>query len=214
MARTVTKIRKRQNADTFGGNRAPKELTLEEARATYEMGTRERLFAELKALEVCKAAAREQTNATNRQKTQAGKAFTAHLMAQGIEVGKAEVHMGDTAYGYDYSTSDTIPAEKLYELFEKKKITKDQFLRSISVSKDAAKRNIGEHILVTITDDKKGKTLDIRTRELDVPAKEETLVINTPKPKPAGKLNRANENKPGSAVRAPVKRIRRMRVIR
>lgn len=215
MARALTRIKHRK-AETFGGgNREPeRELTLEEAREKYAVGTEELLVAELRGLAAEKEIQKEALNGYNRQKTRAGKAFIAYMLANDIEPGKAEVQVGEVGYGYDYSSGETIDPEKLFGLFEKKKITREQFLKSISVPKDAAKRNIGDHILITIIGDKQGKTLDIRTRELDLPAKVPTVVRNGMKPKPAGRIKRTNVEKPGSAVRAPAKRIRRQRIIR
>lgn len=210
MARTTTRTRIKVRKK---GGDAPKPeiLTLEEARAKYEPGTLELLLAELGGLESIKDEARELTNKANRQKTKCGKAFTAFSIVRNLEPG-AEVHINGTAYSHDYATSEGIPAEDLYALVTKKQITLEQFLKSVSVVKEAAKRNLGDHILVRVAKPKKGNKLDIRARDLDKPVPTPLVIPHPNKPAPSGKLNRENEDKP--SVGTKVSKVRRTRRIR
>lgn len=195
-----------------GGPKTPKPLTLEEIRERYDFGTRERVVAECEELERMREASREATNAQNRAKTQTGKAFRALIADEIIEPGD-ELHIGESAFSFDFAYSDDIDVEALYKLVQAGKVKLDDFLRSISVSKDAASKFIGEHVLMKVTNsDQPGKSMDVRVRKLDKPAHGEPRWVKKP-PKKSKKLDRATEHAPPAAVATgrPVRRFARAR---
>lgn len=189
----------------------PKELTLEEAREQFEFGTQERAIAELKALVDAKEAARVLTNATNRQKTQAGKSLKTLIAEELLAVGD-EIQIGDMSFRYDYATSESIDSRKLYDMVRAGKVPVEDFLKSIYINKEMASKFIGDHVLLPITSKKEGKTLDIRISELETPVASPRIVKKSAPPPKRGKVDRSiDQAPPGDNVSNAVSSIRRPR---
>lgn len=88
--------------------------------------------------------------------------------------------MGDTGYRLDVASSEKIDVKTFYNLLKKGDITLDQFLASISVSKDAAKKACGDFIVAKIAVTTPGTKADIRTRDLPVKVAYPEIVRATP----------------------------------
>lgn len=178
---------------------APKELTIEEIRERHPFGSLERTVGELKELAAYKDRARELTNAANRQKTQGGKAMKAMIAEDLLAVGD-EIQIGDQAFSFDFASSDSINREKLYELVKKGDVKLEDFLKCIYINKDMASKIIGDHILMGITEHTKGKTADIRIRDLEKPVSEPKIVRKPAAPPPKKKLLRDTDQKPAEKI--------------
>lgn len=190
----------------------PKEVSIEEARDRYQFGTKERAVAELQEFSRHKDVAREANNAQNRAKTQAGKAMKALVTDAELAIGD-EIQIGEEAFAWDYAREDVIDPKGFYELFQKGKITEDDFFKSLSVLKSVATTRIGEHILGDITSETVGKTADIRVRKLDNPVKT-PRIVKRPPPRAKKKLDRSTDIAPAVAnVNNPVRSLRRRRNI-
>jgi hypothetical protein len=189
----------------------PKALTIEEAREQFELGTLERATAELAHLRSFKEAARQVTNAENRAKTQAAKALKALVAGEVIDLGD-EIYVGDKAYKYDFALSETVDRQALYNMVKKGEIKVEDFLKCIYVNKEAASKHIGDHILLRITHPEKGKTADIRSRDLDKPVELPRIVKKPLPPANKKKLDRSQDIAPGEVARSPVRSLRRRRI--
>lgn len=150
------------------------ELTIEEARKQYALGSMELAVAEIKELKKLKAVAKEHGNTATRQETKVKGAIKSYSLAQELKPDD-EVLIDDTAYSYNVTYSERIDVKGLYKMFKDKEITEAEFLMSISVSKADAERTIGQHRLMSITVPTPGKTLGVRTRALDAPVTQPQL---------------------------------------
>jgi hypothetical protein len=190
----------------------PKELTLEEARERYELGTEERAFAELKHLASFKEEARKVTNAENRQKTQAKKALKALVAGEVLDLGD-EIYVGEKAYSYDFARSESVDRQALYYLVKKGDVKLEDFLKCIYVNKEMASKLIGDHILLKITKPETGKTADIRSRDLDKTVERPRIVKKPLPPAAKKKLDRSQDIAPVVNVSNPVRRFKRRRTV-
>jgi hypothetical protein len=121
--------------------------------------------------------ARETGNTANRQKTAAGKAVKV-LFTNGVMKHGDKLQYNDSSYSYDFATSEKVDTEKFFELYEKKKITREVLLQCIGVNKDKAGKIVGNHVLVDngIITDVIGNKADVRITKLEKPVKQLTIV--------------------------------------
>jgi hypothetical protein len=204
------KLRSRPKAK---GSPPPKELTLEEIRERYDLGTEERAIAELKFLGTFKVAARDVLNAENRQKTQARKALKALVAGEVIDLGD-EIHVGEKAYSFDFAKSESVDRKALYALVKKGDVSIDDFLKCIYVNKEMASKLIGDHILLKITKTETGKNADIRSRDLDRPVERPRIVKKPLPPASKTKLDRSQDfAAPVANVSSGVRRFKRRRTV-
>jgi hypothetical protein len=191
-----------------------KSVSLEESRKKFDFGTLQRIAAEGAEYHRLKEIAKEHTNALNRQNTQLKNAIKAVLKVEDL-MPEDEVWYDDTAYRFDYASSEKLPTEEILKLFEQKKITRDQFLGSISVNKADAVRLIGSFQVEKLLVKEKGNKADVRTRDLTptekakavapviIRAKADHTTVS-PKVKPKPKILA----KPGARL-APVRKLRK-----
>ena len=167
MVKLVRKL-KAGSSNSASPAKPPKELTIEEARETYDVGTIERLLAEIKYYRELDEQSRENSNAKNRAKTQVAKNFKA-LIADGKLARGDNVIIHDQAFSWDFARSVDINAEEFLALYEKKQISKEIFLQCISVTKGITEKLLGGPMLADLLVDNIGKTPDVRKLDLDKP---------------------------------------------
>ena len=151
-----------------------KPLTVEEARKLHDIGTLERLVAELREGKRLSDIAKEHANASSRQDTQVKKAIKAYALAEDLQ-NDDRLLIDDHAYWYDVTHTEKIDPKGLLEMLRNGEITDGEFLSSISVNKVDAERTIGQHKLQRITTETAGKKLDLRKQKLDTPVREVTI---------------------------------------
>jgi hypothetical protein len=190
---------------------APKELTLEEIRERHEFGTTERAIGECQELVRLKDAAKELVNATNRQKTQAGKAFKALVADDTLAYGD-EIQIGTLGFTFDYAKSDSIDAAALYAKVVSGDVPLADFLKCVYINKDMANKVIGSHIVDSVVQPTVGKKADIRIRDLDKAVPAAKIVRKPPVAPPKSKIDRSGEV-PVANVNNPTGRVRPRRRI-
>jgi hypothetical protein len=87
------------------------------------------------------------------------------------------VQVRDCVYKYTTSDSEKIVPEKWLELYDKKRISRKQFLEAITVNKDAAKRSAGADLVDRILEIVKGTTMDMRVDKVKTGDKNEIKLI-------------------------------------
>lgn len=95
--------------------------------------------------------ARDLTNASNRQKTVVGKLYK-KLISE-FEIKEDEfINVDGTFFSFGGAEPrEEIPAAALFELFEKKRINRNQLMACLTVSKEMALKYIGADIVSRIT---------------------------------------------------------------
>lgn len=121
---------------------------------------------ELKEYEARYGDGNEAGNIANRQKTVAKKAFVEFLNHENLPPGTI-MRVEGIEYIVSASMSEKISAEKWYEKFKKKEMTKDQFLAAISVNKAEAGRIVGEDVVMSISEKIIGTSADLRRNVVD-----------------------------------------------
>ena len=187
-------------------------LILERLREKYEFGTLERIADEGTEFRRLKEVAKEHTNALNRQSTQLKNSIKKVLQKENL--GPEDwIHYDDTGYKFDVASSERLPVEAIFNLYETKKITKEQFLKCISVSKSEASRVIGSFIVEKLVETTPGKTADVRTKELTEKEKTKVPLIVRKKPELANVIIKprpitGKTIKPGQSLK-PLRIIRK-----
>ena len=185
----------------------PAKLTIEEAREQFELGSVERLVAEIEHYAEFDEIARLNTNAKNRAKTQVGKSFKQRILQEEMQPGD-RILIGDKAFFYDYASSESIDPEELHKLWQDGDISREVFFKCINVTKERATALIGGHLLDPITKRTIGKSLDVRKEELDKPI-DEPFKIEHKKQKP-GRVKKTQQNplprKTATSGRKPIRR--------
>ncbi len=98
-------------------------------------------------------------------------------------IGKGDkLFIGDQVFSYDYATSESLPTEEFFKLYESGKISRDIFLRCISVGKDMAVKLVGAHIIDDLLVTKIGNKADMRIEQLDKPIDEPYKIVRKPPP--------------------------------
>lgn len=204
-------IKKRPLVKSSSAGAAPEpiELTIEQVRDKFPLGTLPRTVAELRELQIIKDAARELTNKASRTKTVVGKAMSALVLNDTIARGD-RICIGDTAYFYDYAESDSISFDELLKLFEKGEISREAFTKSCKVNKDVATKLIGAIVLEDITTHKIGDKLDIRSEDLEKPIDEPFRIVKKPKPEP--KVQKSQQQPVAVSTGVSQKPVRRIRL--
>lgn len=190
---------------------APVEVTIEEARTLYPVGSLELVIAELKESDRLDAIAKEHGNAKNRQDTKAAGAVRSYALATGLQPAD-ELQIGESGYRYDVTHSEKVSVEGLYKMHKDGKITDGEFLRSITVNKADAEKAIGPHKLLSITTVTDGKKLDIRKRKLDAAVEKPTIVKSNHRVEP--KLNNTQQEAPVRKTATTKSTIKPLRVLK
>ena len=207
----MAKLKTLKKLKAFPGKpKKQRELSIEEARLKYDIGSRDLTVAELKERDRVKDFAREATNAGNRQNTTAKNAFKAFSLAEELSP-ETEIQIDATGYRYDVTHTERIDPDDFLKLFESKKISRETYLQCVSVQVAPATLLIGAHVLKKIKKQVDGKEWDIRTRDLDQPVTGVKVVKAEP-PKPGNKLRRDVEQAP--AMPGGMKRIKKRRRIK
>lgn len=147
---------------------AQRQPTLDELREKHALGTVGRVDIEAREYRKLAAIAKEHSNAANRQKTQIKNAVKSLAREEDLKP-EDVILVEDDEYRYDVTNTEKVNIDKLFGLYTAKKITLDQLKASVSVVKSEAERVIGPHVINSITDKVKGKTLDIRVSAAKTP---------------------------------------------
>jgi hypothetical protein len=126
---------------------------------------------ELKASAVAYAksheAAREAANLDNRTKTELRNAVKAYWSEEALPVGSF-IRASGLEFRYEATKSTVIDPDKVLELYEKKIITREQFLRMVSIAKGEAKNVLGGDQVAAFEIEEVGDKIDIRVETLAV----------------------------------------------
>lgn len=149
---------------------------------------------------------KDATNAFNRSNTVIRNMFKERVQAKDWHLGTF-IHYKGHRIAYDSSESTVIEPDSLYQLLKDGEITKEQFLKCISVRKGDVSTHIGSDISLTLEKPVKGDNYTVKIKELPLEEqKDEFVAVTVPdkiirrKKKPLGK----------ATTSAPVKeRIRR-----
>lgn len=88
---------------------------------------------------------------------------------------------GGFRFDYNQTETEVIPPEDFLALYERGEITKEQFLKCISVGKANVDTHVGSDVTLKLSQTKIGKEFDVRVTELDIDApREEVIVLPTP----------------------------------
>lgn len=105
--------------------------------------------------------ARVASNKANQEKTKLKNEFTEFLRENEYPVG-TQVRYEDKLFSYARTEAEVIPPEKWLEMFEKKKISREQFLDALSVGKTRANQIIGADQVKAIEQIVMGDKADLR----------------------------------------------------
>ena len=130
-------------------------------------------FAEFLKL---REAAKTANNAVNREKTVLKNVFKDGIKNRAMVIGTYVLHGG---YRFDYSQTESsvIEPEDFLKLLEAGEITRDQFLRCISVQKGNVDTHVGSDVGLRLSKSKTGKEFDVRVSELDIDAPRESVLV-------------------------------------
>lgn len=103
-------------------------------------------------------------NIANARKKNVTEAFKIILKEKNLPFG-TKIRHKDILYGYGPTVSETIPSDKWLELYEKKLISRSQFLAPLSVAKGKAEESAGVDMTMRITLSKKGDKSDLRKED-------------------------------------------------
>lgn len=175
---------------------------------------KEKLSNELRSLAIAyvneKARAKEHTNAVNRLKTQLKNFFKERIIKKEWQLGTYAVTSG---LRLDYSANEStyIDPEDFLEMYQKKKITKEQFLKCISVQKGAVSTHLGSDIALQLERETEGDKLDIRIKELSIDENNQDYLFVPQLAKTPKVRRRVLGEKPKAAPTA-AKRMKRVRL--
>jgi len=153
--------------------------------------------------------AKEVTNKLNREKTVLKNIFKDGIKNRQFVVGTYIQHNG-FQFDYNQTATDIIEPEDFVSLWESGQITKEQFLKCISVQKGAVDTHVGSDVTLSLSKTKTGKDFDIRIKELDIDTPKESVIV-IPDTKNAPLARRKPVRKP-VAVAAAKPTIRRIRI--
>lgn len=132
---------------------------------------REQLPPALKAVAFKFAAAhvkgRDATNEANRIKTELRNAIKAYWTEQQLPIGSF-IRAGGMEFRYEANETTSLDSEAVLAMYEKKEITREQFLRMMTISKSEAKNVLGADMVADLETTSVGDKLDVRIETLPV----------------------------------------------
>jgi hypothetical protein len=142
--------------------------------------------------------AKEATNAANRGKTKLRNAVKGHWTENGIPVGSF-IRSDGLEVRFEATESERIDAERVLQLYEDKKISRDQFLRMVSIGKAEAKNVLGGDLVLEYTVKEVGQKADIRVSQTPIEQIDEEFIEIQRKErirrrKPVGAKTRVSED--------------------
>lgn len=132
---------------------------------------REALPPELKAVAIkfanAHSEAREKTNEANRIKTELRNSIKNYWTAQQLPIGSF-IRAGGMEFRYEANETTTLDADAIMKMYENKEITREQFLRMVSISKSEAKNVLGADVVADLEVTTVGDKIDVRIDTLPV----------------------------------------------
>ncbi len=119
--------------------------------------------------------ARDKTNAANRIKTELRNAIKGYWTEQKLPIGSF-IRAGGYEFRYEANETTELDTDAVLTMFEKEEITREQFLRLISISKSEAKNVLGADMVADLEVTSVGDKLDVRMEALAVEAKDDEYV--------------------------------------
>lgn len=109
--------------------------------------------------------------------------FKSGIKNQQFQVGTYVLADG---FRFDYSQTETevIEPSDFFALYEKKQITREQFLKCISVRKGDVDTHVGSDVSLQLARSKIGKDFDVRVKMLDIDAPAERVMVTPDSQKP------------------------------
>ena len=157
-----------------------------------------------------KKAASEATNAVNRQKT-----VLKNIFKERIKTGKWElgtyVEAAGTRFDYSVTEKEVIEPEDFLAMYENGDITKEQFLRCISVQKGSVDTHVGSDVTLKLANKVHGDSYDVRTSDMDIEDVSKEAVV-TPSAPMVPKRRKKVGGKPKAEAGAKPKLMRRIRL--
>ena len=123
---------------------------------------------------------KDASNAANRQKTKLRNAIKNHWTVNQLPIGSF-IRAGGIEFRYEATESSIIDPEEVLSLFEKKEITREQFLSMMKVSATDAKKVLGGDQVADFTTTVIGDTVDIRTQSLPVENEDDEYIMEAHK---------------------------------
>lgn len=113
------------------------------------------------------AEARDKTNEANRIKTELRNAIKNYWTAQQLPIGSF-IRAGGMEFRYEANETTTLDAEAVLKMYEAKEITREQYLRMVSISKSEAKNVLGADMVADLEVTTVGDKIDVRMESLAV----------------------------------------------
>lgn len=123
-----------------------------------------------------RGAARAATNEENRGRTRLKKLMKDHIADNNYPADYG-IGIGECLITYGLAQSETIPAEKVVELYNNGQITAEQLAEVIKVQKEDAKRVLGADVVENLCEVTAGKEMDVRITKVETPYAKATEVI-------------------------------------
>jgi len=120
--------------------------------------------------------AKDATNAVNRGKTVLKNVFKDGIKNSQFVIGTYVLHGG---YRFDYSQteSEVIETNDFLTLYESGQITRDQFIKCVSVQKGSVDTYIGSDVTLRLVKNRIGKEFDVRITQLDIDSANESVIV-------------------------------------
>lgn len=119
--------------------------------------------------------AKDATNAVNRGKTVLKNVFKDGIKNQQFVIGTYALY-GGYRFDYNQTESDIIETADFFALYESGQITRDQFLKCVSVQKGAVDTHIGSDVTLRLAKSRIGKEFDVRVTQLDIDSGNESVI--------------------------------------
>lgn len=126
-----------------------------------------------------KEQARETGNAANREKTQLKNVIADLWASNGYPIGTF-IHCGGVRIMYEAADRQVLDTDAVLKLYDNEKISRETFLRMISISTAEARKSLGGDLVTSLTKEVAGEKADIRIEELPIEnAEDEFIVVKT-----------------------------------